>query len=44
VQAAIVHLYSAASAQLTSPKHGYRGDTTRQDGTTVRTMFSAAKQ
>jgi hypothetical protein len=36
--------YSATSAQLTTPIHGYRGDTTRQDGTTVRAMFSAAEQ
>jgi hypothetical protein len=35
VQAATVRLYGAASAQLTTPGHGYRGDTTRQVGTTV---------
>jgi hypothetical protein len=29
VQAATVHLYNAASAQLTTPVHGYRGDMTR---------------
>jgi hypothetical protein len=28
VQATIMHPYSAASAQLTTPRHGYRGDTT----------------
>jgi hypothetical protein len=44
VHAATVHPYSAALAQLTTPKHDYRGDTTRQDGTTVRAMFSAAER
>jgi hypothetical protein len=44
VQAAIVRPYSAMSAQLTTLGHGYRGDTTRQDGTTVHAMFSAAEQ
>jgi hypothetical protein len=44
VQAATLWLYSAASAQLTTPRHGYRGDTTRQDGTMVRAMFSAAER
>jgi hypothetical protein len=44
VQAATVHPYSAASAQLITPKHGYRGDTTQQDGTTIQVMFSAVKQ
>jgi hypothetical protein len=34
VQAATVHPYGAASAQLTTPRHGYSGDMTRQDGTT----------
>jgi hypothetical protein len=29
VQAATLHLYSVASAQLNTPRHGYRGDTTR---------------
>jgi hypothetical protein len=43
MQAAIVRLYSAASVQLTTPRHGYRGDTTRQDGTTGLAMFSAAE-
>jgi hypothetical protein len=27
---------------LTTPGHGYSGDTTRQDGTTALTMFSIA--
>jgi hypothetical protein len=40
VQAATVYPYSVASAQLTTPEHGYSGDTTRQDGTTVRDMLS----
>jgi hypothetical protein len=44
VQAATMRLYSAALAQLTTPGHGYRGDTTRQDDTMVRAMFSAAEQ
>jgi hypothetical protein len=44
VQAATVSPYSAASAQLTTPGHGYRGDTTRQDSTTVRAIFSAAER
>jgi hypothetical protein len=44
VQAATVHPYSATLAQLTTPGHGYRGDTTRQDGTTMQAMFSAAEQ
>jgi hypothetical protein len=43
MHAATVHLYSAALAQLTTPKYDYRGDTTQQDGTTVRAMFSAAE-
>jgi hypothetical protein len=34
VHAATVHLYSAASAQLTTPAHGYSGDMTQQDSTT----------
>jgi hypothetical protein len=42
VQVTTVHLYSVASAQLTTPGHGYRADTTQQDGTTGRAMFSAA--
>jgi hypothetical protein len=40
VQAATIRLYSAASAQLTTPEHGYSGDMTRQDGTTTLAMFS----
>jgi hypothetical protein len=32
----------AAHAQLTTPKHDYSGDTTRQDSTTTLTMFSIA--
>jgi hypothetical protein len=40
VQAATVRLYSAASAQLTTPGHSYSGDMTRQDGTTALAMFS----
>jgi hypothetical protein len=44
VQTATVRLYSAASAQLTTPEHGYSGDITRQDGTTGRDMFSAAER
>jgi hypothetical protein len=44
VHAATVRLYSVASAQLTTPGHGYRGDTNRQDDTTVRAMFSAAER
>jgi hypothetical protein len=42
--AAKVHPYSAASAQLTTPGHGYNGDVTRQDGITGRVMFSAAER
>jgi hypothetical protein len=34
VQAATVHPHSAASAQLTTPEHGYNSDTTRQNGIT----------
>jgi hypothetical protein len=44
VQAAIVWLYSAVSAQLTTPAHGYSGDMTQQDGTTGQTMFSAPER
>jgi hypothetical protein len=44
VQAATMRLYSVTSAQLTTPRHGYRGDTTQQDGTTVRAMFSAVER
>jgi hypothetical protein len=43
VQTATVCVYSATSAQLTTPGHGYRGDTTRQDDTMVQTMFSATE-
>jgi hypothetical protein len=42
VQTSTVRLYSAASAQLTTPKHGYSGDMTRQDGTTALAMFNTA--
>jgi hypothetical protein len=35
---------SATQAQLTTPGHGYNSDTTRQDGTTERARFSAAKR
>jgi hypothetical protein len=41
---AIVQLYSATPAQLTTPGHAYSGDTTRQDGTTVLAMFSTAER
>jgi hypothetical protein len=44
VQAATVHPYSATLAQLITSGHGYRGDTTRQDGTTMQAMFSAVEQ
>jgi hypothetical protein len=44
MHAATVHPYSVALAQLTTPKYDYRGDTTQQDGTTVRAMFSAAER
>jgi hypothetical protein len=40
VQAAIVLLYSAASAQLTTSVHGYSADMTQQDDTTTLTMFN----
>jgi hypothetical protein len=43
VHVATVCLYSAASAQLTTPGHSYKGDMTRQDSTTVRVMFSAVE-
>jgi hypothetical protein len=42
VQAATVWFNSATQTQLTTPRHGYSGDTTRQDGTTALTMFSIA--
>jgi hypothetical protein len=44
VHAAIVWLYSAASAQLITFEHGYSGDMTQYDGITGRAMFSAAKR
>jgi hypothetical protein len=44
VQVTTVRLYSAASAELTTLGHGYRGDTTQQDGIMVRAMFSAAER
>jgi hypothetical protein len=40
--AATVWFNRATQTQLTTPRHGYSGDTTRQDGTTVLTMFSIA--
>jgi hypothetical protein len=44
VQTATVRPYSAASARLTTPRHGYNGDATRQDGTTGRAMLNAAER
>jgi hypothetical protein len=44
VQITAVCLYSAASAQLTTPGHGYNADMTQQDGTTGRAMFSAVER
>jgi hypothetical protein len=44
MHAATVHPYSAASAQLTTPEHGYSGDVTQQDGITEHAMFSAAER
>jgi hypothetical protein len=41
--AATMWLYNAASTQLITPRYSYRGDMTRQDGTTVRAMFSAVE-
>jgi hypothetical protein len=41
-QTATVWFNSAAQTQLTTPGHGYRGDTTRHDGTTALTIFSIA--
>jgi hypothetical protein len=41
-EAATVQFNRAMWAQLTTPGHGYSGDMTRQDGTTVLTMFSIA--
>jgi hypothetical protein len=40
--AATVWFNSAMQSQLTTPGHGYSGDTTQQDSTTMRTMFSIA--
>jgi hypothetical protein len=40
--AATVRFNSATQSQLTTPRHGYNGDTTHQDGTTALTMFSIA--
>jgi hypothetical protein len=44
MQAATVHSHSVASAQLTTPGHGYNGDTTRQDGTTGQARFSKVER
>jgi hypothetical protein len=44
VQTATVRLYSTASAHLTIPVHSCKGDTTWQDGTTVRVMFSTVER
>jgi hypothetical protein len=41
-QAVIVRFNSATPAQLTTPGHGYSGNTTQQDGTTALAMFSTA--
>jgi hypothetical protein len=41
-QAATVRFNRATQAQWTTSKHGYSGDTNRQDDTTVLTMFSIA--
>jgi hypothetical protein len=41
-QTATFQFNSTAHAQLTTPGHGYMGDTTRQNGTTALTMFSIA--
>jgi hypothetical protein len=38
VQAATVHPHSAASAQLTTPGHGYSGDMTQLDDIMGRAM------
>jgi hypothetical protein len=38
--ATTVQFNSATQGQLTTPRHGYNTDTTRQDGTTALTMFS----
>jgi hypothetical protein len=43
-QDATVRFNSGTYAQLTTPRHGYNGDTTRQDDTTGRARFSAAER
>jgi hypothetical protein len=40
MHATTMRLYSATSAQLTTPGHDYSGDMTQQDGTTALAMFS----
>jgi hypothetical protein len=40
--AATVRFNKATQAHLTTPEHGYSGDTIRQDGATTLTMFSIA--
>jgi hypothetical protein len=42
--AATVWFNSATQAQLTTPGHGYSGNTTRQDGTTGHARFSAVER
>jgi hypothetical protein len=44
VHAATVLPYSAMSAQLTTPGHGYNGDVARHDGIMGRAMFSTAER
>jgi hypothetical protein len=39
-----MRLYSATSAQLITPGHGYNDDMTRQDDTTILTMFCVAER
>jgi hypothetical protein len=41
-QTGTVQFNSATQVQLTTLRHGYSGDTTRQDGTTALTIFSIA--
>jgi hypothetical protein len=41
-QVATIRFNSATQAQLTTPVHGYSGDTTRYDATTALSMFSIA--
>jgi hypothetical protein len=43
VQATTVRPYSAVSAQLTTPGHGYSGDMTQKDDTTTLVMFSTVE-